>query len=412
MTLNFINCCRSCKSQDISVVFELGEQALSGVFRSKNLDDIISGPLSLVQCNRCTLVQLQNSYPLNEMYNDGYGYRSGATDYMRLHLKQIVNFAIKHASLQKNDCVLDIGSNDGTLLSNYLKHDITPIGIDPVAKKYLEIYPKEIRVVTDFFNSDNYFSVSSKKAKIVTSISMFYDLEDPVSFAKEVSSVLSDEGVWVFEQSYLPAMLRQNSYDTICHEHLEYYSLTAISYILNQAKMTLIDASQNEVNGGSIRLAAVKNNSVLSSKISSEAKWLLTQEKNHDVYSLDSFKVFEKNVQRQKIDLINLLKILKEKGKTVIGYGASTKGNVILQYCGINADLLPYIGDITPSKDGTYSPGTKIPIISMKNAKEMNPDYFLVLPWAFRNDILLREKDTINKGIKFIFPLPFVEIVS
>ena len=412
MSLTFINCCRSCKCKDISVVFELGEQALSGVFRFDNIDGIISGPLSLVQCNKCTLVQLQNSYPLNEMYNDGYGYRSGATEYMQRHLKEIVNFAMKNTSLKNNDYVLDIGCNDGTLLNNYSNNNLTRIGIDPVAKKYLDTYQDDIKVIADFFSKENYFSVASKKAKIVTSISMFYDLEDPVSFAKAVESVLSDDGVWVFEQSYLPAMLRQNSYDTICHEHLEYYSLTAITFILKEAGMTLIDASQNEVNGGSVRLAAVKNKSKLSSKISSEAIWLMGQEKNHDLYSIDSFKVFEQNVSRQKIDLINLLNELKNKKKTVVGYGASTKGNVILQYCGIDADLLPFIGDITPSKDGAFSPGTKIPIISMKLAKEMKPDYFLVLPWAFRGDILLREKETIANGTKFIFPLPFVEIVS
>ena len=283
---------------------------------------------------------------------------------------------------------------------------------DDKLKKYLHIYQSDIKVVTDFFTKDNYFSVASRKAKIVTSISMFYDLESPVSFAKEVASVMSEDGVWVFEQSYLPSMLRQNSYDTICHEHLEYYSLTAISFILKEAGMTIVDASQNEVNGGSIRLAAVINKSDLSSKVSTEATWLLEQEKNHDIHAFESFKVFQKNVYRQKIDLIRLLQILKKKGKTVIGYGASTKGNVILQYCGINSDLLPYIGDITPSKEGTYTPGTKIPIISMKTAKEMSPDYFLVFPWAFRNDILLREKETLQNGTKFIFPLPFVEIVS
>jgi hypothetical protein len=286
------------------------------------------------------------------------------------------------------------------------------IGIDPVAIKYLDVYQKNIKVVTDFFTKDNYFSVASKNAKIVTSISMFYDLEDPVNFAKEIASILSIDGVWVFEQSYLPAMIRQNSYDTICHEHLEYYSLSSIDYILKQAGMTLIDVSQNEVNGGSIRLAAVHAESPLAAIVSPEAIWLLDQEKTHDIYSASYFDAFYANVSRQKLDLVQLLQELKKAGKKVVGYGASTKGNVILQYCDITSDLLSYIGDITPSKDGTFTPGSMIPIISMKEAKAMNPDYFLVLPWAFRNDILLREKETLQNGTKFIFPLPFVEIVS
>ncbi len=411
MTICIKNC-RSCDSTNIEVVFELGEQVLSGVFRSENLDDILSGPLTLVGCNKCQLVQLQHSYPLDEMYNEGYGYRSGVTAYMSQHLQEILNFAIDNISLKNGDHVLDIGSNDGTLLSHYPEEIYNCIGIDPVAEKYLDVYPKSAKVVIDFFTKENYFSVASAKAKVVTSISMFYDLERPLDFAKAVASILSMDGVWVFEQSYLPAMLRQNSYDTICHEHLEYYSLAAIQYIVQQAGMKIVNASQNEVNGGSIRVAVVHESSFLATKVSPEVLWLIEQEKNHNIYAHHPFVSFKENVERQKKDLVQLLQELKIAGKTVIGYGASTKGNVILQYCGINQDLLPYIGDITPFKDGVFTPGTKIPVISMEKAKAMNPDYFLVLPWAFRNDILLREKETLQNGTKLIFPLPFVEIVS
>lgn len=410
--INPIQNCRACNSTNIKVVFNLGDQMLSGVFRSDDLDDIISGPLSLVACDNCRLVQMQHSFPLDEMYNDGYGYQSGLTSYMSKHLQGIISFASEKISLKKDDHILDIGCNDGTLLNHYPEDMYKLIGIDPVAKKYLDQYPKNAKVVTEFFTKDSYFAATSEKAKIVTSISMFYDLEEPVKFAQSIASVLSSDGVWVFEQSYLPAMLRTNSYDTICHEHLEYYSLSAIQHILKQAGMRIIDASQNEVNGGSIRLAAVHESSTLANKVSPEASWLLEQEKNHDIFSNKCFEDFQKNVTRQKNDLVKLLKELKKSGKKVIGYGASTKGNVILQYCGIGTDLLPMIGDITPSKDGAYTPGTKIPIISMEKAKAMNPDYFLVLPWGFRGDILLREKETIANGTKFIFPLPFVEIVS
>lgn len=404
--------CRSCNSSKIEVVFDLGEQVLTGVFRSDSLDDISSSPVALVACNSCRLVQMKYSYSLNEMYNEGYGYQSGLTTYMSQHLKGILSFASDLVNLDKDDSILDIGCNDGTLLNHYPKDLYNLIGIDPVAKKYLDRYPKNAKVVTDFFTKESYFSVTSNKAKIVTSISMFYDLEEPVKFAKGIASVLSDDGVWVFEQSYLPAMLRTNSYDTICHEHYEFYSITAIQHILDQAGMIIVDASQNEVNGGSVRLAAVHKNSKLASKVSPEALWLIEQEKNHDIFSNQPWVDFQKNVDRHKLDLVNLLTELKKAGKTVIGYGASTKGNVILQFCGIGIDLLPFIGDITPSKDGVFTPGSKIPIISMEKAKALKPDYFLVLPWGFRSDILLREKETIANGTKFIFPLPFVEIVS
>ena len=404
--------CRACGSSNIETVFDLGDQVLTGVFLFESLDDISSGPVALVSCADCGLVQMKYSYPLDEMYNDGYGYQSGLTAYMSNHLKGILNFASDIVELKENDTVLDIGCNDGTLLNHYPKDIYNLIGIDPVAKKYLDLYPSNSKVVTDFFNQKNYFSVTSDKAKIVTSISMFYDLEEPVQFAKDISSVLAKDGVWVFEQSYLPAMLRANSYDTICQEHVEYYSLTAIQNILNQANLTIVDASQNEVNGGSVRLAAAHNDSEFAKKVSPEALWLLQQEKNHDIFSNQPWDDFKKNVERHKLDLINLLTELKKAGKKVVGYGASTKGNVILQYCDIGPDLLPVIGDITPSKDGAFTPGSKIPIISMEKLKEMNPDYYLVLPWGFRSDIILREKDTIANGAKFIFPLPFVEIVS
>ena len=404
--------CRSCNSKNIEDVFDLGEQVLTGVFRSESLDDISSFPVALVACNDCRLVQMKYSYSLDEMYNDGYGYQSGLTTYMSQHLKGILTFSSDLVNLIKGDNILDIGCNDGTLLNHYPKDLYNLIGIDPVAKKYLDRYSKNAKVVTDFFTKESYFSVTSDKAKIITSISMFYDLEEPVKFAKDIASVLSDDGVWVFEQSYLPAMLRTNSYDTICHEHYEFYSLIAIQHILDQAGMIIVDASQNEVNGGSVRLAAVHKNSNLASEVSPEALWLIEQEKTHDIFSNQPWVDFQKNVDRHKLDLVNLLTELKKSGKTVIGYGASTKGNVILQYCGIGPDLLPIIGDITPSKDGVFTPGSKIPVISIEKAKAMNPDYFLVLPWGFRSDILLREKETIANGTKFIFPLPYVEIVS
>lgn len=409
---NVIKKCRACKSRELREVFDLGSQKLSGVFRASNLDGIIEGPLTLVVCDNCSLVQLRHSYPLDEMYNEGYGYRSGVTKYMQKHLSEIINFATSKVVLEKGDHVLDIGSNDGTLLSCYPGESYVRIGIDPVAKKYLDLYPKGAKVVTDFFNRDNYFSVTSSKAKIITSISMFYDLEEPALFVKDISNILHQDGIWVFEQSYLPAMLRQNSYDTICHEHLEYYSLSAIEKILEKAGMKIIDVSQNEVNGGSVRIAAAHANNTSISSVSPETVWLYNQEKNHEIHSDQCFEDFQKNVEKHKIDLVTLLTELKKAGKSVIGYGASTKGNVILQYCGIGKDLLPYIGDITPFKDGTFTPGSKIPIISIEKAKEMKPDYFLVLPWAFRNDIILREKETLSRGVKLIFPLPFVEIVG
>jgi hypothetical protein len=252
--------------------------------------------------------------------------------------------------------------------------------------------------VTDFFSAANYYSVTSKPAKIITSIAMFYDLENPIQFAQEIESVLSNEGVWHFEQSYMPSMLRLNSYDTVCHEHLEYYSLNVVAKILDNADLKLVDVIMNNVNGGSFAVtAAKKNNTTIKSNVP-VIEWLKEQEDRMGLNTPLPFRQFEERV-------------LLADGKKVLGYGASTKGNVILQFCGFTASDIPAIAEINPDKYDSFTPGTYIPIISEKEAKAMKPDYFLVLPWHFKEGILRREKEFINSGGKFIFPFPEIEIV-
>jgi hypothetical protein len=240
---------------------------------------------------------------------------------------------------------------------------------------------------------------------------MFYDLEAPISFARQIAAILADDGIWHFEQSYMPSMLRLNSYDTICHEHLEYYSLHAVQRILDAADLRLVDVVMNAVNGGSFAVTAVRRSNRSVRTNDAVINWLLAQEDRMGLHTPRPYREFEERVFRHRDDLTRLIRALNADGKTVLGYGASTKGNVVLQFCGLTARDIPAIADVNPEKFGRVTPGSHIPIVSEAEARAMNPDYFLVLPWHFKEGILRREKEYLSAGGRFIFPFPEIEIV-
>ena len=240
---------------------------------------------------------------------------------------------------------------------------------------------------------------------------MFYDLESPIDFARDIESILADDGIWHFEQSYMPTMLKNISYDTICHEHLEFYSLSVIKRILETVGLKLIDVELNDINGGSFAVTACKNQSSYQVNNARVDK-LLNEEKLMGIDTLDAYVKFAEQSAKHRQDIRNLFDELLKNGAKIFGYGASTKGNVILQYCGIGEKEIPYIVEVNPDKFGAFTPGTNIPIISEAEGIKMNPDYYFVLPWHFRENILPREKDFLKSGGKFIFPLPKLEIVG
>jgi len=402
-----ISTCRLCKSSNLTSVLHLGQQHLTGVFPKSPTSDITKGPLSLAWCNECNLLQLEHSFDPNEMYGVNYGYRSGLNKMMVEHLTSKVELLCKQFSVTAEDSVLDIGSNDATLLRSYKIKGLKKTGIDPTAGKFSDFYTSDITLIDDFFTASN---VGNEKFKIITAISMFYDLEDPLSFVKDISSVLAKDGIWHFEQSYMPSMLRMNSYDTICHEHIEYYSLTPIKFILEKCGLRIIDVRMNSVNGGSFAVTACHVNSSYHSN-HSLIEWLLEQERSMGLNTPNPFREFEKKVFQHKHDLKDLLQRLKEAGKVVHGYGASTKGNVLLQFCGITKNEIPYIAEINEEKYGSFTPGSQIPIISDEHSKELNPDYYLVLPWHFKTGILKNEEAFLKQGGSLIFPFPEIEIV-
>ena len=409
-----IEYCRSCKSKKLEKAFDLGKQSLTGVFPDYKKQVVTKGHLSLVLCKNCSLLQLGHSFDANEMYGENYGYMSSLNKSMFEHLKNKVPKLKKLINLQSQDVIIDIGSNDGTFLS-FFEKKYKLIGVDPTIKKFHSFYRKDIIKIPEFFSSDiwdTYLSkiLKNKKAKLITSISMFYDLPDPIKFVQDVYDSLDKDGIWHLEQSYMPAMIRNISYDTICHEHLEYYSLKSIKFILDSVGFKIIDLEFNNINGGSFALTVAKKIS-RHKENNKTVQWLLEKEDVLNYNNINKHKDFYKECLKQRVLLIDLLKNLKDMKKKVFGYGASTKGNVILQFCNIDQKLIPYIGEVNKYKFNKYTPGSNIKIISETKLKKMKPDYLLVLPWHFKEFIVKKEKKFLNEGGKLIFPLPDIEII-
>lgn len=405
-----INKCRISGSKNLIEVLSLGEQYLTGVFPKTKTENITKGPLDLLWCPDSDLLQLKQSYNLNEMYGDNYGYRSSLNSSMVHHLKNKIKLLEKQINLSKHDIVLDIGSNDATTLNSY-SSKCKKIGIDPIGYKFKKYYKNDTLLISDFFTSEIFNSATNnKKAKIITSIAMFYDLESPIDFVKDIESILDENGIWHFEQSYMPSMLRTNAYDTICHEHLEFYSFKVVKELLEKNNLKIIDVQMNAVNGGSFSVTACKKKASFQQNLP-VINWLLKQERDMLLHTPKPYRDFEKRVYCHKKNLTELINALVNDGKKIIGYGASTKGNVLLQFCNLTSQQINYIAEVNEDKFGCYTPGTNIPIISENEAKKMKPDYFLVLPWHFKNNIIQKEQDYLLDGGKFIFPLPEIEII-
>jgi len=408
--------CRICRNTDLISIINLGNQYLTGVFPKSRKESITLGPLELVKCqeikygNTCGLVQLRHSYNLNEMYGMNYGYRSGINKSMKDHLHGKVKKILNKIPLIPGDMVIDIGSNDGTLLKAYPQNGLILVGIDPTGIKFKECYSNHITLISDFFSASAVRNIfGEKKAKVITSIAMFYDLESPMDFMNNIYQVLSDDGIWVFEQSYMPAMLEMNAYDTVCHEHLEYYSFKQIKWMTDRVGFKIIDVEFNNINGGSFSVTVAKSNSSYSENVSMVEKILL-EENNKGLDKLKLYEDFERRVYRHRNDLILFIQKMKSENKKVFGYGASTKGNVILQFCRLTGKDIHFIAEVNQDKFGCFTPGTFIPIIPEERARSMKPDYFMVLPWHFREGIIEREKGFINAGGKLLFPLPSPEV--
>jgi len=413
-----INSCRICGNKNLDVVLDLGMHALAGRFPSKNESDPITAPLVLVRCNdegehnkeNCGLLQLKHAVKSDELYQHNYGYFSGINKTMKDHLKTIVEEIEKKGILKEGDTVLDIGSNDATMLK-FFSSSLKRLGIDPTGEQFRDKYPPEIILASSLFDAKTFKSISNKKAKAITSIACFYDLPDPNIFVEDVKECLDEEGLWVFEQSYMPLMLKTKSIDTICSEHLEYYSIKAIKYLLDKHEMKIINIDFNNTNGGSFKITAAHKNST-HVECSKEIQDCIDIEKSMGLITSVPYTKFEMDCHVMKDELNSFIKEQKAIGKSIYILGASTKGNTLLQYYGIDNNLITAAAERNSEKVGRRTPATNIPIISEEEARESNPDFFIVLPWHFKDEIIEREKDYLNNGGKLIFPLPKFEVID
>ncbi len=399
--------CRICKKDNLKTLFSLGNLSFTGKFPSKN-QNIKKKPITLIICKNCELVQLGHNFDLKYLYGPDYGYRTGINKTMTSHVKKVVEDLSKKTKIKKKDIVLDIASNDGTLLNFYKKNIIT-FGIDPILKKYKENYENINFKIADFFSATKIFKITKKKFKIITALSVFYDSADPNKFIKDVSKILSNDGIFLLEFADLASIIKYKMFDTICHEHLEYYSTKVIYNLCKQNKLRIFDININDINGGSKQYLICHQNSKYNINLKKINK-ILESEKKLKLSEEKTFKNFIKTINQSKAKLNKFLKKVNRLGKTVHGYGASTKGNVLLQYYKINNKMIKYVAERNKNKYGLYTPGTKIKIIPEFLSRFYEPDYYLVLPWHFKKEILLREREIRKKGTKFIFPLPKLNI--
>lgn len=404
MNIDRITRCRVCGNSNLETVVDLGRQALSGRFPRIGTADPPVAPLELVRCTGrgcCGLVQLVHRIPLTELYGEGYGYLSGLNTSMKQHLEDVVRMAESMVHLEKKDLVLDIGSNDGTLLKAYTNKDIQRVGMD--AKHFKKHYKDtDIVFIPRFFQKEIMFE--DDKPKIITSIAMFYDLEDPNKFVEDIKAILHPQGVWIVEQLYLPKMLDNNAFDACCSEHLEYYSLSQMIWLLEKHGLRAFKVDFNDTNGNSFLLCVCHK----------DAPWLDISDILHVICEGEQldFIGFNERIQHIKERLVDFLLKEKEAGKTIHLYGASTKVNVLLQYFGIDYRIVSYAAERNSSKFNCWSPGTHIPIIAEEESRKMKPDYYLVGPWHFRESFISQMKEYMRQGGSLIFPLPNPEIVS
>jgi NDP-4-keto-2,6-dideoxyhexose 3-C-methyltransferase len=403
--------CRICGNTDLAPVLDLGEQMLTGVFPRSRAQAVTSGPLRLVKCrgdDACGLLQLEHTFDFSEMYGDNYGYRSGLNSSMVAHLQAKVRRIMGLVELREGDLVIDIGSNDGTTLAAYPAQGPVLVGVDPTGAKFREYYPPHVQLIPEFFPSPRLAErFPGKKARVITSFSMFYDLDAPEDFMRVVRDALADDGIWVFEQSYMPAMLEMNAYDTVCHEHVEYYAMRQIDWMARRVGLRIVDVEFNDVNGGSFSVTCAHEAS--AHPTSAEVARVLADERAAGLDTLEPYLQFAERTRQSREDILRFVADARAAGRSVGALGASTKGNVVLQYCGLDAEDVVGIGEVNPEKFGCFSPGSYIPIIPEADLLAQRPDYLLVLPWHFRRFFLHNDR---FRDHNLVFPLPRLEVVA
>ena len=397
-----IKYCLLCKKKNIKEIFSLGNFFVSNFVKKQNIKNGIKAPLNLLYCENCSLIQLSHIAPQEIMYRKFYWYRSGVTKIMRQGLKNIFEDSLKYVKLKKNDVVLDIGANDGTLLNYYKKNNFITIGCEPAKNLQKILRRKSDFLIENFWDKKELYKVLLKnklnKPKVITAIGMFYDLDEPNKFIKDAADSLHDEGIFVAQLMCLKTMIEKNDLGNICHEHIEFYSLKSLKYLFENNGLEIFKIEENDINGGSYRLYCRKYKKG-SIKL-----------KNENVLRL--MKGFIKRVQENKKITMKFINKKIQEEKKIYLYGASTKGNTVLQYYGLNHKKIPLGAERSPEKWGKYTIGTGIKIIPEKMARRLNPDYFFVTPWGFVKEFIRREKKWLKNGGTFIIPFPKFKLIK
>jgi len=406
--------CRVCKNPNLEMVISLGNQCIINFVDSLD-NKIFAAPLELVLCNKerggCGLLQLRHTVPADTLYRK-FWYKSGVNQTMRDALKDIVESAKKLINLKENDFVVDIGANDGTLLRYYTKSNLNLIGFEPATNLFEEASKNTTKIINDYFTYDGFKKhFGDEKAQIITSIAMFYDLDDPESFVSDISKTLDKKGIWIIQMNYLPTMLENNTFDNISHEHLEYYSLQSLKFLLDKCGLEIFDVELNDLNGGSIR-TYIKHKDSENFQITNKVKKILEYENKIGLDSNEPYLQFAKRIFELKNETVDFIKKEVGRGKKIYVYGASTRGSTLLQYYGLDSKLIKAAADRNPMKWGKKIVGSEIPIISEEQARKVNPDYFFILPWYFLEEFRKREEEFLRNGGKFIVPLPVFQIID
>ena len=394
--------CRLCSNSKLIRIHNFGNHYVSNFVSKNEIKKGIKAPLNLVFCNNCKLLQLEHSAPQEIMYKKFYWYRSGVTNTMKMALKDIFLKIKKMSILKKGDTILDIGANDGTLLKYFKDSGFKTIGCEPAKNLTKELKKNSNYIINDFWNFKNLKKIIDKKKlkkpKVITAIGMFYDLEDPSKFISDAAKSLDDDGIFVAQLMCLNSMIKENDLGNICHEHLEFYSYPSLKFLFEKNGFKIMKIEENKINGGSYRIYCKKN-------IKKSIKY---KEKT----SLADIRKFIKRVKDNKKKCLTFLKKCKKNNEKVFLYGASTKGNTLLQYYGINKSMINFASERSPEKWGKYTISTGIKILSEEKARQLNPKYFFVMPYAFIKEFIKREHKWLKRGGKFILPYPNFKILN
>jgi NDP-4-keto-2,6-dideoxyhexose 3-C-methyltransferase len=415
--------CRICGNSNLETVVDLGLQPISSVFPSEEESDPSTTPLHLVRCSDsavvagCGLLQLLHTASLDEMYGSTYGYHSSLSNSMVVHLEKKAADLSRQLIGDEHLNILDIGCNDGTLLNAFNRinpsRSLGLYGVDPSSEKFRDNFSDGIKVDYKFFSDEFAQKFEAGSFALITSIAMFYDIDDPISFVTSIKRLLAPNGVWAFELSYLPLFLQQLSYDQICHEHVTYYSLRDLNNLLQKHDLSIYEVSLNDMNGGSIYLKVCHSSAhhhYRDGLNDAYIERLISQEDALD--KTETYENFRWRLKNHIDELSQFFDMAKLTAKSVYGYGASTKGNILAHFCGIGRAQIPAIGDLNIEKHGRFTPGTRIPIMSHEAIKNYNPDYLFVFIWHFRSEVIRLNLDYIRSGGSLVFPLPRLHIVN